>query len=288
MTTDGMGQTTMGGQILTGVAWDLKRGGAAHDVRDPAARVRLQAQVAKSGVTWWAPECRTFSRARGKPVPGASHWPPALRSTAHPYGLPGLNQPHRATDRAKVETGNLIMMITFADATAAARRGQGVAIENPANSFMWILPETMALAALPGMTVIEFMNCMFDGGMRNKRTKVLTNVPEIAHALANKMCMGRELCDRTGRPHLSWAPTVRDGTIQAYATDGEAEYPMGLCTAVGDAMVIRRAASTDPPPEIEFTEVFAGPRAVLSAGVSQRLAAGSAASSASSSSAPSA
>ena len=111
---------------------------------------------------------------------------------------------------------------------------------------------------------------------------------QIAHALADKMCSGRELCDRTGQPHLSWAPTVRGGTIQAYATDGEAEYPMGLCTTVGDAMVIRRAAASAPPPEIEFTEVFAGPRAVLSAGVAQRLAAGSAASSASSSSAPSA
>ena len=146
----------------------------------------------------------------------------------------------------------------------------------------------MALAALPGMTVIEFMNCMFTGGQRNKRTKVLTNVREIADALGSKMCTGRELCDRTGLPHLSWAPTVRDGTIQAYATDGEAEYPVGMCNAVGDAMVIRRAGATGPPPEIEFTEVFAGPRAVLSACVAQRLAAGTSASSASSSSAPSA
>ena len=283
MTTDGMGQTTVGEQILTGVAWDLKRGGAAHDVRDAAARHRLQDQISRTGVTWWAPECRTFSRARGKP-----HWPPALRSTAHPYGLPGLDQPHRSTDKAKVETGNLIMMITFADATAAARRGQGIAIENPANSYMWILPEALVLAGLPEMTSIEFMNCMFTGGQRSKRTKVITNVREIADALAGRMCSGREICDRTGQPHLSWTPTVRGGIIQTYATEGEAEYPEGLGNAIGDAMVLRRAGATGSAPEIEFTEVFAGPNAVLTTCVAQRLAAGLAASSTSSSSVPSA
>ena len=63
-----------------GMAWDIKRGGGEHDVRSPAAREALWKQLARTNVTWWAPECRSFSRARGRPIPGAASWPGALRS----------------------------------------------------------------------------------------------------------------------------------------------------------------------------------------------------------------
>ena len=278
------GAISHNGAMIVGEAWDLKRGGAAHDVRSAAARRRLQLQIEASDVTWWAPECRTFSRARGKPVPGATHWPPALRSTSHPYGLPELRRERRATDREKVETGNAIAAITFEDATRAARAGRGVAIENPANSFMWILDEAKALEAVPGVFRVDFTNCMFAGGDRNKKTAILTNVEEIGAALRGRTCTGREVCDRTGRRHLTWAPTVAGGIIQHYQTEGEAEYPRGLCDAVGQAIRARRAAGAARPARIAFTEVFAGPRAILSARVARHVVAGMASSSSSSSS----
>ena len=272
------------GAIIVGEAWDLKRGGPAHDVRSPSARRRLQLQIENSDVTWWAPECRTFSRARGKPVPGATHWPPALRSTAHPYGLPELRRERRTADREKVDTGNAIAAITFEDATRAARAGRGVAIENPANSFMWILDEAKVLEAVPGIFRVDFTNCMFAGGDRNKKTAVLTNVEEIGAALRGRTCTGREVCDRTGRRHLTWTPAVSGGIIQAYQTGGEAEYPRGLCDAVGQAIRARRAAGTPRPSRIAFTEVFAGPRAILSARVARHVVAGMGSSSSSSTS----
>ena len=143
------GQIQYGGVVLAGVAWDLKRGGPSHDVRNAAARRSMQEQIASSSAVWWAPECKTFSRARGKPVPGATHWPPALRSREHPYGLPILNQARRAADREKVDIGNELAKITFMDASAARAAGKIVAIENPTNSFMWDLAEARALAADP-------------------------------------------------------------------------------------------------------------------------------------------
>ena len=48
-----------------GEPFDILRGGARHDVRTPAARHLVQGQVQRSIVTAIAPECKTFSRARG-------------------------------------------------------------------------------------------------------------------------------------------------------------------------------------------------------------------------------
>ena len=268
------GAIVFDGAILAGVAWDLKRGGAEHDVRNTDARRRLQAQIAASSTIWWAPECKTFSRARGKPVPGATHWPPALRSREHPHGLPGLTKARRAADREKVETGNDLARITFMDAEAARVAGATIAVENPTNSFMWDLPEARALAAAPGMMRVEFSNCMFHGGSRNKKTAIITNSEEIAAEFRGKMCSGRALCDRTGLQHLTWTPTVIGGQITSYRTEGEAEYPRGMGDALGRALVRLRAArsATTAAAEIELTEVFAGPRAVLSARAARHLA----------------
>ena len=268
------GPITYRNEVLVGTAWDLKRGGAAHDVRSAEGRRRLQAQIAASSTTWWAPECKTFSRARGKPVPGAAHWPPALRSRDHPHGLPGLTKARRAADREKVDTGNDLARITFMDAERARAAGAMVVVENPANSFMWDLPEARALAAAPGMMRVDFSNCMFDGGARNKRTAIITNSEAIAAEFRGRVCRGRGLCDRTGLQHLSWTPTVSGGQITAYMTEGEAEYPRGLGDAVGRALVKIRAEApaATAAAGIAFTEVFAGPRAVLSARVARHLA----------------
>ena len=89
---------------------------------------------------------------------------------------------------------------------------------------------------------------------------------------------------RTGMRHLTWAPTVAGGIIQQYQTGGEAEYPRGLCDAVGQAIRERRAAGTARSSRIAFTEVFAGPRAILSARVAWHVVAGMVSSSSSSTS----
>ena len=71
--------------------WDLKRGrifGGENefDVRAPRAGKRLLAILKCTAVTHWGNECRSFSRARDKPIPRAAGGGPwrRLRDAAHP------------------------------------------------------------------------------------------------------------------------------------------------------------------------------------------------------------
>ena len=91
------------------------------------------------------------------------------------------------------------------------------------------------------------------------------------------MCTGKRVCDRTGVEHGAWTPKVHQGQILEYVTGKEAEYPRGLGDAVWRALLARRstrASEGTVRATIPFTEVFAGPRAVLSARVARHLAVG--------------
>ena len=270
-----------------GMAWDIKRGGGEHDVRAPAARDALWRQLARTHVAWWAPECRSFSRARGRPIPGATSWPGALRSEEFPYGLPNLKGPKRNKDREKVLAGNEIAEITAQGCREALATHSGFAIENPARSFFWQVGSVRELADMDGVSWIVFSNCLFEGGVRNKQTGILTNVPEIVDALKDRICKGSKVCDRTHLKHETWTPKVLDGEVQHYQTAEEAEYPEGLCIAL--AVAVTKAAARmgtesardmnhDATWEVRdfrrlaFTEVFSGPRAPLTQAVISRLA----------------
>ena len=67
------GMISFGGRVLVGMPWGIKRGGETHNILIDGSRQTLQQQVRSSFCTWWAPECKSFSRARGRPVPGATH-----------------------------------------------------------------------------------------------------------------------------------------------------------------------------------------------------------------------
>eukprot|EP00972_Heterocapsa_arctica_P056600 8355563-Heterocapsa_arctica.AAC.1 len=59
-------------------------------------------QLRRSRANLYAPDCKTLSRARDRPIPGARFQPVRLRSKQFPLGLPGLPGPVRA----KVVKGN--------------------------------------------------------------------------------------------------------------------------------------------------------------------------------------
>ena len=157
------------------MTWDTKRGGPGHEVRVASHFVRLIGQVENSFCTWWAPDCKTFSKARGKPIPGAKSWPMDCRSVEFPLGLPILRVPRRKADRDKVEAGNEIASITFRLCSEAHKKGRRFAVENPRGSFMWDLPDARKLAAEVGVFKATFSLCMYEGGSRNKHVTVLTN-----------------------------------------------------------------------------------------------------------------
>ena len=77
--------------------------------------------AAESAVVVEAPECKTLSRARDRPIPGVARQPPKLRSDEHPEGLPGLSLYHQA----QVKIGN--EMFEAACARAEERFDAGLA-----------------------------------------------------------------------------------------------------------------------------------------------------------------
>ena len=115
---------------------------------------------------------------------------------------------------------------------------------------------------------MTFASCMFFDCQRDKQTTLWTNVPAIYHALAGSQCRGNKLCNRTGLPHLSWKGPVRNGIPMAYHTAEEAAYPQGPCEALAKAILEwwpTRPRQTRT--SFVFSEVFAGPRAPLTAAV---------------------
>ena len=72
---EGRGPSEIDARVGTPI--DLLRGGVRHDIRTRADRLLVQDLVQRSTFTAIAPECKTFSRARGRPVPGARCWPMA-------------------------------------------------------------------------------------------------------------------------------------------------------------------------------------------------------------------
>ena len=118
---------------------------------------------------WFGTPCTTFSRAR-EVRPG----PPPLRDLDHPYGLPKSSltlQQHE-----QVRLGTFYALKTTEAATEAHSRGIPFAIENPepweGHLSMFVLPEIMALASLPGVQAVNFDQCMV-GAETTKPTRVL-------------------------------------------------------------------------------------------------------------------
>ena len=192
----------------------------------------------------------------------------ALRSTVFPHGLPELERKGREKDKEKVENGNFIASYALELVADIIGRRKYFLLENPANSLFWALPGLAEIRQAPGVYVVTFSNCMFEGGVRDKQTSLLTNAPGVGAALQDLLCTNKAICDRTGKEHATWRPVVVDGIPVAYPTADEAEYPPGLCRIL--ANVVHELASVGDG-DLVFMEVFSGPRAPLSFAVAERL-----------------
>lgn len=101
-----------------------------------------------------APECKTFSAARGKPIwTTTGRWiqgPPALRSK--PWGLSYLS----AQNQIKVRQGNAMAKRSLAGVKGGVAQGRMSSVEHPWNSHMWWTPEALELCGLPDIFVSVF------------------------------------------------------------------------------------------------------------------------------------
>ena len=143
-----------------------------------------------------APPCGTASRARDRPIPvwlrrqGVPS-PPPLRSAQYPSGLPDL---HR-TDLTRVELANACYATAARVFKYGHCKGVYVFIENPTNSYMWMVPCIAELFQLAGVYFTTFQVCVH-GGERDKKTSLLHN--------CKQLCQLGVMCDRQ-RTHKGWS-----------------------------------------------------------------------------------
>ena len=163
-----------------------------------------------------APPCGTASRARDKPIPlwlrkrGVPS-PPPLRSEDYPTGLPDLG----GQNLVRVELANACYE-TAANVFRHAHGSQVFAfIENPKNSYMWMVPCIAALFQLDGVYFTVFHACM-RGGTRDKQTALLHNCAEL--------CKLGARCDGS-HTHQQWGVSRSLAGSWKFDTAAEAEYP---------------------------------------------------------------
>ena len=168
-----------------------------------------------------APDCKTMSRARGRPFwIGNQRYdgPPALRDERHVMGFPNL----RGEKAVRVRQGNKMALKSVARCAELDDAGKLFSLEHPWRSFIWYRRQTVELASRPGVVMAVYSSCCF-GGSRQKWTAVLTNSPAIYEALHRPDC--------PHGTHADYQPYFDSEGWVIYPTEEEAEYPPGMVEA---------------------------------------------------------
>ena len=128
------------------------------DLTDPAGQSSLRKLLQRERPSYGhaAPPCGTMSRARDNPIPLAlqrlgAPSPPPLRSKAFRAGLPSK----AGLDLQKVTLANALA--DYVGEVMEEFHDEGIlfTIENPLNSYLWLLPRYVRLAKLPGVRMIR-------------------------------------------------------------------------------------------------------------------------------------
>ena len=173
-----------------------------------------------------APDCKTMSRARGKPFWLEGEWvrgPPALRDEKNVMGFNNL----RGHQAVQVRQGNRMALRSVKRCKELHEAGKVFTLEHPWRSFLWYMKATVELAALPGVRMAVFSNCCF-GGRRQKWTALLTNSQHIYEALHTPECHHGLTQD--------YQPFYDEEGVIQFPTEMEAEYPPGLCQAYAQGL----------------------------------------------------
>ena len=210
-----------GGGIEVQPPYDLLRG---HDFSTEAGKAFLSELEGDPALAaeHWAPECKLFSRARGKPVrledgtvlPG----PQQVQDAYHVMGYPWVSPQMKIALR---KSNNMALRgLKRAQGTFGQRRY--VTVEHPYNSWLWYFSLIEELERA-GYTFAVGTNCCW-GGDREKWYALLNNAPEIQQELDVPVCRGHE-----GLRGYEVSRN-RDGSLH-FATEEEAEYKPQWCEA---------------------------------------------------------
>ncbi len=189
----------------------------------------------KLNLVWIGAPCGTASRARE--VVTGPDMPQQLRSAKHPDGLPGLS----GTDAKKVQAANVIYSNSIKIIEWCEARNVRWCVENPANSYLWYLPEYANLLNNKKVKDILYSACMM-GGKRNKKQRLRTNSPGSLAPLDGLHCDGRHA-------HEPWS----SGRKQWHTAD-EAEYPEKFCEVVAKCFSIRATVLQPSKSKVEHAQ----------------------------------
>ena len=209
------------------------------DLTDNEAQTCLKQHIAatRPGAIHLALPCGTGSRARERPLPKyltdqGAKTPQPLRSGRHVLGVPGLGP----RDQARVASSNILASFVVDIIQYSMETGCFVSIENPLNSWMWLVIEhyvhTRQNASpkrfFQQMVSVVFNHCAH-GGLRPKRTQFLCTHHYVDRLQAE--CPG----ESSDHVHLPYA--IRFGGHRCnFDTAIESEYPELLCKRIAQCL----------------------------------------------------
>ena len=202
----------------------------------------------------WAPNCRTFSRARGRPVyvkgKGKVKGPKAVRSEEAPWGLDMRRL--SKDDVAKVRQDNKMARKALSRLGDAHEKGRIGSLEHPYDSLLWYTEEARKLLETEGFFFTVYSHCCY-GGRREKWTGLLHNSRALHAMLHKPQCQGHEGLEGYG----AW---MEKGKLH-FATSEEAEYPWEWCQSYARGLVLEMKARVPAPigerPRDHFSILYA-------------------------------
>ena len=137
----------------------------------------------------WAPDCKTFSRARGRWIRlEDGSWiegPKQVRSSEEPWGFGSLSR----NDSIKVRQGNAMAKRSILGLKSGLLQGLLPSLEHPYGSYIWDTPEIKELLDTGRFYVSVYSHCCF-GGRREKWTCLIHLSPKLHAALHRPNCPG--------------------------------------------------------------------------------------------------
>ena len=138
----------------------------------------------------WAPESKSFSTARGKPIwlsDGSwTYGPNAVRSKEHPEGFPYLS----SHDQVLVRRGNAMAKRCLKSLKTAQERKRWASLEHLWDSYLWDLEEAQFLKD-ENCYCSEFSMCCH-GGRTIRWTCLVHNLRELHEELHRPECPGHK------------------------------------------------------------------------------------------------
>lgn len=212
--------------------WDILSAEGKAELEDAECDPSLKA-------THWAPECRTFSRSRGRwiELPNGE-WiqgPRQVRSDDEPWGFQGLTR----SDQVVVRQGNTYMKQSLKGLRTRHQAGGFASLEHPYNSYIWETPEINEMRSEGHWFESVYSHCCF-GGERVKWTRLFHNCPHLHQALHKPHCSGHQ------NLRGYFVTLDREGQLQ-FDTAQEAEYPWGFCLAYAQGLRAQLKELTPEP-----------------------------------------